>query len=655
VPELSEQPANDNALESARESMRRHAWREAFERWNAAAETVELGPVECDALAESAWWIGRLNDAIDARERAYAGFVGAGERARAARQAVLLGSYYEHRLAHPVSAGWFQRAEHLLRDQAETAEHGWLYRVRANAAVARNEYSEALGWAERVEDLGRRLGDRDLEALGLHDRGRILVSSGDVETGLSLLDEAMASAVGGELEPFPTAIIYCNVIVACQDLADYRRAADWTEAAKRWCERQSISGFPGMCRVRRAEVVRLRGAWSEAEREARQACAELQDFYLDYAGEGFYQIGEIRLRLGDHAGADDAFRQAHELGRSPHPGLSLLRLAQGDRQAASALIQGALDERSDRLGRAKLLPAAVEIWLAAHQPERAQAAAAELDGIAADYGSALIRATALTARGAYDLSLGAVDAAAGSLRHAIRLWLEIDAPYEAARTRLLFADALRAQGNADAAGLEAEAARTAFERLGAVSDAQRVPTAPESRAGGVSSGRARAQVRTFMFTDIVGSTRLVEAIGDASWGSLVRWHDRTLRSLFAKHQGEEVDHAGDGFFVAFSDIKSAMACAIEIQRSLEQHRSQHGFAPDVRIGLHTAAAPSGSRGYRGRGVHVAARIAAMASGGEILAAHESLRDVADYRVSEPRVERLKGIADPVSIVAVDWH
>jgi class 3 adenylate cyclase len=394
----------------------------------------------------------------------------------------------------------------------------------------------------------------------------------------------------------------------------------------------------------------LRGAWSEAEREARQACAELQDFYLDYAGEGFYQIGEIRLRLGDHAGADDAFRQAHELGRSPEPGLSLLRLAQGDPAAAGTLIAGALVERTDRLGRAKLLPAAVEIALASRQLERAVEATAELEAIASDYKSPLILASALTARGACDLASGRLDPAVEALRRAVRLWLEIDAPYEAARARVVLAEALREQGAADAAAMEIEAATATFERLGAA-DGRR------AAADGRVSVRASPPTarRTFVFTDIVGSTRLVEAIGDAPWESLVRWHDRTLRSLFAKHLGEEVDHAGDGFFVAFPDARSAVECAVEIQRSLQRHRAEHGFAPEVRIGLHTAPATSGARGYRGRGVHVAARIAAAAEGGEIVADSESLRAVPGLRTTNPRGVSLKGISEPVPLVTIDWH
>jgi class 3 adenylate cyclase len=643
-------------LPLAKDAIRRHAWLEAFDLLKRAEASGALGGDEYDQLAESAWWIGRLNDAIEARERAYAAYIAAGDKAPAGRQALLLGNYYDHKLAGPVSTGWRKRAEHLLSALPESPHHGLLYRLRAGSALERGEYDEALEWAARTEALGQRFEDRNLEALGLHDRGRIRIAQGVVDEGLACLDEAMASAVGGDLDPYPTAIIYCNVIIACQDLADYRRAADWTDAAKRWCERQSISGFPGMCRVRRAEVIRLRGAWAEAEQEARRACAELQDFYLDYAAEGFYQIGEIRLRMGDHAGADEAFTQAHAMGRSPQPGLALLRLEQGDIGAAARLIRGALEEQRDRLGRAKLLPAAVEIALAAGTEEPAGDAVAELEAIAEAYGTPALHAAALTARGSREVRSGEHDAAVSTLRHALRLWQEIDAPYEAARTRLLMAEALRVQGNVDDAALETRSARDTFDRLGAVPDARRAAEALGEAAAGRSVRSSSAGIRTFMFTDIVRSTRLVEAIGDEAWESLVTWHDEKLRALFAEHRGEEVDHAGDGFFVAFETPAAAIGCAIAIQRSLEAHRREHGFAPQVRIGLHRAQATSGTRGYRGRGVHVAARIGTLAQGGEILASAETLPEqLGSYRASEMRSATLKGVSEPVTLASVEWR
>jgi class 3 adenylate cyclase len=298
----------------------------------------------------------------------------------------------------------------------------------------------------------------------------------------------------------------------------------------------------------------------------------------------------------------------------------------------------------------------VEIALAAGNREHAEGAVAELDAIADAYGSPALRAAALSARGACEVTSGNDAAGLSTLRRALRHWQELDAPYEAALTRLEIAEALRLQGNVEDALLEARAAKAAFDRLGALPDARRAAEMLGDAATGSSAVTPSAGTRTFMFTDIVRSTRLVEAIGDEAWESLVTWHDEKLRSLFAEHRGEEVDHAGDGFLVAFGMSDAAIACAVAIQRSLETHRRQHGFAPEVRIGLHRATATSGARGYRGRGVHVAARIGALAQGNEILVSAETLpQETGSFRASEERNVVLKGVSEPVSLASLEWR
>jgi class 3 adenylate cyclase len=162
----------------------------------------------------------------------------------------------------------------------------------------------------------------------------------------------------------------------------------------------------------------------------------------------------------------------------------------------------------------------------------------------------------------------------------------------------------------------------------------------------------RAQ-RTFMFTDIVKSTNLLEVLGDEAWNQLLRWHDQTLRSLFVAHHGEEVVTTGDGFFVGFDSPDAALACAVAIQRTLAEHRAQHGFAPQVRIGVHAADATQVGRNFTGKGVHEAARIAALADGGEILTSTHTATP--EFTLSEPRSVTLKGIAEPIEIASVAWR
>jgi class 3 adenylate cyclase len=643
----------EDSVSAGREALARHAWGEAFELLSEADRSRPLSPQDLEVLGEAAWWAGQADAMIQTRERAFSAYMEEGNQTRAAAVALKLASDYSHRLERAVAQGWLSRARRLLEKLPESAEHGYLERVEGvHIHEAGGDREEALRRARAALDIASRHGDRDLQAMALMDQGRILASMGRKHEGQPLMDEAMVAAVSGEVGPFATGIVYCNMIGSCEQLADYRRAGEWTDAARRWCERQSINGFPGVCRVHRAEVMRLRGAWVEAEEEARQACQELGSFnLLDFAGEGFYEVGEIRLRMGDLDAAEEAFRQAHELGKEPHPGRDLLRLARGKVDAAASGIEDALAEVPDPLARVRLLPARVDVALAGGDLDRARASAEELRRIADEFETPFLQACAGAAAGSVRLAEGDHDGARSELRRALRQWQGADAPYEAARTRVLLAESARMAGDAEAALLELGAARSTFERLGAALDLQRVDGLLRETEKAAPAARV---VRTFMFTDIVGSTNLVEAVGDEAWEDLVGWHDRTLRGLFAEHRGEEVDHAGDGFFVAFEDASSAVACASAIQRSLGEHRRQHGFAPQVRIGLHAAEATERSGDYGGKGVHQAARVGALAGGGEILATEETAQS-ADVQRSEAREVSLKGISEPVRVVSLDWR
>ena len=167
------------------------------------------------------------------------------------------------------------------------------------------------------------------------------------------------------------------------------------------------------------------------------------------------------------------------------------------------------------------------------------------------------------------------------------------------------------------------------------------------------AGPSRRVVKTFMFTDIVGSTKLLEAMGDRKWENLLRWHDKTLRALFVAHHGEEVTATGDGFFVGFDSPEAAIACAVAIQRALDEHDREGGFTPEVRIGVHASDATQVGDNFQGKGVHEAARIAALAGGGEILASAETAAGTR-YSASEPRTVALRGITEPVAVVSIAW-
>lgn len=649
--------AVDDVLTSGRAALDRHAWTEAYELLLKADAARPLSAEGLESLAEAAWWTGHPEQGVAARERAYAAYLDAGNPERAALMALRLTRDHVNKRAMAVAMGWLGRAERLLEDRRDSAAYGHLCLIRSAVALSAGKLEEALESARQATELGTARADRDLQAYGVMGQGMALLAKGDAAAGLALVDESTAAAVSGELSVKATGTIYCSTISTCLDLGDYQRASEWTDAATRWCERQSISGFPGICRVHRADIMLLRGAWAEAEREARRACGELARFNMtSVVAEAFYEIGVIRLRIGDLSAAEEAFRQAHEMGMAPEPGMSMLRLAEGDVQSAAVSIKRALANESHQLRRARSLPTQVEIALAAGDLETARSACAELDAIATKVGGPALLASTHCARGAIALSEGDVAAANASLRAGLRLWQALEAPYEAAMARLLIASACRAEGDENGALLEIEAARATFERLGARRDAR---IATEMLGGQVESGSGPATERvtkTFLFTDIVKSTNLVEAIGDEAWQELIRWHDHTLRSLIAEHAGEEIRHGGDGLVASFRDPTKAIDCAVAIQRRLAEQRRAQGFALQLRIGVHTADVNRQGLDYTGRGIHEAARIGALAEAGEILASTTTLsRTGSRFRSAAPRAVTLKGIADPVEVATIDWR
>ena len=458
-------------LDRARQALDDHAWDDAYRTYSDAALEGALSGEDLERLAEAAWWTAHPKECIDALERSYEAHSNEGDTRRAAYVALQLVDQWNERAQPAQAAGWFQRATRLLEDQPEGVEHGYLELARAKDS---GSVEEMMQHATSVLDIGTRFGDHDLQAFGLMCQGMANIAQARVDVGMSLIDEATVAAIGGELTPLATGIVYCFTIVACMDLADYRRAGEWTEATTRWCERQAISGFPGHCRVRRAEIMRLRGAFADAEEQARTAVGELMAFgEVPIAGVGFREIGEIRLRIGDLDGAEEAFAQAHQRGNDAQPGLALLQLARGRTVAARSSIRAALADQPLAMGRARLLPAAVEIAVASHDVAEAREAAEELREIADDYGAAPWRAAARQAMGTVLAYEGQPEEAIAELRASIRLWTESDLPFETAQARMRLSSAHRSVGDEASPLLELRAAHAIIEQLGATLDAQR--------------------------------------------------------------------------------------------------------------------------------------------------------------------------------------
>ena len=641
-------------LETGRDAAARRTWTSAYELLSSADAGGGLGPEDLELLAKASWWTGRPTESIDARERAYAMHIERGDVQRAAFTALTLRRELITKGEGSLAGGWLKRAEQLLEGEPESATHGYLAIAHGQLAWQRGELDHALSHVDRAVDISLRFEDPDLRAFAAMYRGMILIDRGQVEDGWAPLEDVSAAALGGELGAYTTGVVFCNVISTCRDLADYRRASEWADAATRWCERQAIKGFPGVCRVHRAEIMRLVGSWTQAASELEQACDELFAFSPPHAAAAFHELGEVRLRMGDLESAEEAFRQADEMGEDPQPGRAMLLLRRGKIDAAASSLRRSLEDTEwNKLSRARLLPLQAEIAYRAGESETALAAAEELDAIAADFGTEWIRAAADWARGLAHLTTGEAAGAVRSLRKARQRWREVDAPYEAARAGTMLAEAHVAEGDREAAVMELEASRSAFERLGADPDERRAAERLEAlRSSPVEPTVAR---RTFMLTDIVGSTALLEAIGDEAWNDLRRWHDETLRDSVAANGGEEVDHTGDGFFVSFGDAASAVSCAREIQRRLAEHRREHGFAPQVRIGLHAGEATRAGSNYTGLDVHAAARVGAVAGAGEIVASAASVDGLEGLELTDRRSVTLKGIAEPVEIVSIGWR
>jgi class 3 adenylate cyclase len=650
-------------VELGRDAVDRHAWTEAVEAFDAVDRDGGLAPADLELLGAARWWAGRPQEAAEALERAFTGYTEAGASKEAAWVALQLAYQAFRRRLESIGGGWLMRAGHLLEGEPESHLHARLTVFHALGALMGGQFATGIELADRAMELARKHDDRSSLFMAMSFKGMAEVFAGNWQEGLALIDEAATAASSGQLDLRVASDIYCNTIAACRNIGDYKRAGQWVEESERWMGRQAVGGYPGICRVHRAELKMLRGLWPEAEQEARQACEELERFgLLDSMGWAHYQVGEVRLRMGDLDAAAEAFDRAYEYGHDAQPGLAMLQLARGELDEATRSIARALamtggpDGPVDRATRARLLPAQIDIALAAGDLETAGRAVDELERIAAHFQRPVFEAGALTGRG--ELLLGEDRPAEASpiLGRSWRLWQDTDLPYESALARLRYAEALAAEGEETAARRDLRAARTAFERLGATRDLQRVDALLGDDAA-ASAPSSRRMTKTFMFTDIVTSTDLVGLIGDAAWEELLRWHDRELRSAFAQHRGEEVNSTGDGFFVAFERAADAIECAVDIQRRLARHRREHGFAPFVRIGLHTTEAARQGRDYRGRGVHVAARISAAAAGEEILVSSAALEGIGPIRfgMSEPRRLTLKGVEEQVEARSVDWR
>jgi DNA-binding NarL/FixJ family response regulator len=489
---MEDTTAASDLLERGREAFRRQAWAAAFADLSAADADSALGPEDIDHLAVAAHLIGNDEGCIDLWTRAHHEFLGRGEVERALRCCFWLGLCLMMQGEPARSSGWLSRGKRLLDESGlDCVERGYLLMPVALQTYWGGDVPAGHALFKDVVAIGERFAEPDLVSIARLGIGETLIQLGEVAQGVALLDEVMASLLAGELSPLAVGLVYCAVLSCCQRIFDLRRAQEWTAAFSRWCEAQpDLVPYRGDCMVYRAEIMQLRGAWVSAMEEAQRACEGIsRPGSRSWAGQAFYQQGELHRLRGEFARAEDAYRQANHWGYGPQPGLALLWEGQGRLDAAAAAIARALAEAQTNVQRSRLLPAHIEIMLATSDIAAARASADQLTQIAVEIQAPLLRAFAAHAQGAVLLAEGEAAAALRDLRNAGSAWQALEAPYEGARTRVLIAQACRALGDLESARLELDLARQTFEQLAAGPDLDRVLAQggrPGKEQGGLS-------------------------------------------------------------------------------------------------------------------------------------------------------------------------
>lgn len=458
-------------LEQGRESYAKRRWVDAYESLATADQATPLGAEDLDLLARAGYMLGRDDDYVSGLERAHHAYLESGESLRAVRCAWWIGHNLMFRGEMGPARGWFARARRLLhRERDDCVERGYVLIAALLEHLFGGDHEAAHATAVEIAEIGEGFGDQDLVAMGLMEQGHALVRQGRTEAGLRLVDETMVAVTTGELSPIVAGIVYCNTIAFCQGVYEVGRARDWTAALTRWCDQQpDMVAHNGLCLVHRAQLMTLGGTWRDALDELRRLGERYTAGVLNQRalGHAAYQRGEVRRLQGDFEEAEAAYRQATRFGREPQPGLALLRLAQGNTEAAAAAIRRAVSETTQPLKRAALLPAYMEVMLACGDVAAARSACRELDEIAQRQGTDLLDAMATQAQGEVAFAEGEAQAALVALRRACQAWQELDAPHEAARTRVLLGLTCRSLGDEDTAAFELEAARGVFAELGA--------------------------------------------------------------------------------------------------------------------------------------------------------------------------------------------
>lgn len=451
------------------EAFARGAWAEArasFEQAIAEDETAEAQ----EALSWALWWLNDGDSAIRSREAAYRLYRDAGDDVSAARMAIWVASdYAEFRGELPIASGWRQRARRLLEGRPLTPEHGWLHIVDGEAALL---FEEDMATARRsagaAVEVARTLGVADIEIVGLAMQGLALVGEGHIEEGMVRLDEAGASALGGELDDETWANrILCYLIYGCEWIRDFNRATQWCETLRQIADRMQFTFAQGVCRVHYAGVLISRGKWQEAETQLADAMAMLRESRPPFVVEGVVRLADLRRRQGRLDDAVEIFRQVEW-----HPlallGLAEIALDQARPRDAEDLVGRYVRQlpETNQLQRASALELVVRVEALLGKHDRAAEALASLQEVSDAIATLPLRAAACFSAGMMAIAGGDYELAKTRLEDAVDFFEQSGSPYESARARLELASVLVSLDRRDRARGEAETAYRGLERLG---------------------------------------------------------------------------------------------------------------------------------------------------------------------------------------------
>ena len=495
-------------LRQARDDYERGDLRAAFAGWS-AADPAALDASTLMDLADTALLLGDHESAQAAMRAAFDRHLAQGAFGPAVRCAFYLAMRAGTSGDQAQAGAWAGRAGAILGEHPDLGERGYLAFLRMYGHIVGGDFEGASLLAAEAEAAGREHGDPELLALGLVGIGRAGLYAGRVPESMAAFDEAMLNLADPTVSPVTAGFVYCAMIEACQEISDFGRAAEWTGVLQRWCEqRPALVAFTGQCAVHRGQLMRARGAWDDALAELEVARRRYVETGATGAvGVADYETGEVHRLRGDHAAAEAAYQSAGDHGFDPQPGLALLWLAQGRTQAATAAVRRLLAEANAPVHRSRVLPAAVEVLVAADQVDDARGRAAELDTIAASFGCPALLAAAAYSSGLVELTTADPAGALPYLRKAATLGTRVEDPYAAAKVRVLTARAMSALGDDDSARRELDSAARAFDALGAGPDATAVRRLlePDAAPDGltprevevlrlVASGRSNGQI-----------------------------------------------------------------------------------------------------------------------------------------------------------------